>query len=128
HLKMENASIKAELKALKEGHGKIEQKSKEETAISELAETIQSSERKFSTSNPDYPEAMEVVRNAWRAEYEEAGMPEQLIDSAVTRKALQFSNAALQKGQSPAEAIYKLGGRYGYKKQQKDEQNKDKDK
>ena len=130
HLKHKNFELEQKLKAIEDNQGEIKKEKETNTKFQEFSAAVTSAERSFASQNPDYAEAVAVVQNMWRAEYEAAGMPEQFIESALARKGAQFSHAAMQKEQNPAEAVYKLAGRYGYKKSEvkKDEPNKDKDK
>lgn len=129
HLKARLETLETENKSLKEGHSKVEQRNTDNDRMAEFSQAVTAHEKAFTARNADYAEAVAKVQEVWRAEYEEAGMPPQFIDSAIARKGAQFSAAALQKQQNPAEQVYKLAQRYGYKKsEQKDEPNKDKEK
>lgn len=132
HLRSKNAELEEKIRALSEAEDQRGKEKETNSQLEEFKQNVVSSERAFAKANPDYAKAVERVHEVWRAEYETAGVPEQLIESMLSRKGAQFSYAALQKEQNPAEAVYKLAQRYGYKKaekaEQKDESNKDKDK
>jgi hypothetical protein len=131
HLQHKNQELEKKLQALEEGHGEIKKEKEETSKYQQFSNTVQSAEKAFATANPDYAEAVTVVQEMWKAELEIAGVPENFIDTMLARKGAQFSHAALQKEQNPAEAVYKLAQRYGYKKAQKEapkEESKDKDK
>src|SRR5688572_13005408 len=127
HLKAKKDELEAQVAALREAEEKRGKESEVQNQVSELQRNIVAAERAFAAKQPDYGDATAKVHEMWRAEYESAGVPEQLIESMIARKGLQFSHAAMQKDQNPAEAVYKLAQRYGYTKAAKVE-NKDKDK
>ncbi len=129
HLQHKNTQLESTVAALKEAEERRGKDSEVQSQISELQRNIVASEKEFSSKQPDYGDAVDRVRDVWRAEYELAGVPPQLVDSMLTRKAMQFAHAAMQKDQDSAEAIYKLAQRYGYKAAEKPKvEQKDKDK
>ena len=129
HLKHKNAELEAKIQALSESDEKRGQESEQSKKLQEFSSNVQAAERAFASKTPDYAEAVSKVQEVWRAEYEASGMPEQFIEHALARKGAQFTYAAMSKEQNPAEAVYKLAQRYGYKKAEvKQEANKDKDK
>ncbi len=127
HLKAKKDELESQVAALREAEERRGKESEVNNQVTELQRNIVSAERAFVAKQPDYGEATAKVHEMWRAEYEAAGVPEELIDSMISRKGLQFSQAAMRKDQNPAEAVYKLAQRYGYKAAQKEE-NRDKDK
>lgn len=127
HLKSKNQELEDKIKALSEVEEKRGKETEASNQIQDLQNKILAAERSFVSEKKDYAEAVGKVQEVWRAEYEAAGVPEQLIESMLARKGLQFSYAAMQKDQNPAEAVYKLAHRYGYKPAA-DESQKDKDK
>jgi hypothetical protein len=128
HLQHKNQELEQKLKALEDGHGEIKKEKEETNKFQQFSNTVTSAEKAFASANPDYAEAVTVVQEMWKAELEIAGVPENFIDTMLARKGAQFSHAALQKEQNPAEAVYKLAQRYGYKKAAPKEESKDKDK
>lgn len=131
HLKAKNEELEAKIKALNESEEKRGKESETQTQLQAFQRDVIAAEKSFASKNPDYAEAVSKVQEIWRAELETAGVPENFIENTLARKGAQFSYAALQKEQNPAEAVYKLAQRYGYKKldkSEKDEPNKDKDK
>lgn len=128
HLKSKNAELEATVQALKSSDEKRSQESQSNSQMAEFQRNVTAVEKAFAKENPDYSEAVAKVQEVWRHEYEMAGVPDQLIDSLLARKGAQFTHAAMQREQNAAEAVYKLAQRYGYRKEQKDEPNKDKDK
>jgi hypothetical protein len=131
HLKAKNDALEAEMKAVKEAEQRRGKESETNNQLAEFQRNVVAAERAFAKTAPDYAEAVAKVQEIWRAELETAGVPENFIESTLARRGAQFSHAALQKEQNPAEAVYKLAQRYGYKKaeaEKKDEPNKDKEK
>jgi hypothetical protein len=129
HLKAKNDALEKEISAIKESQGKTEQQSEAQRQQTAFQAQVQSAERKFAVENPGYGEAVARVQEVWRAELEMAGVPDNLIESTLSRRGAAFSAAAMRKDQNPAEAVFKLAQRYGFKaEKEKDEPNKDKDK
>lgn len=129
HLQHKNQELEKKLQALEEGQGEFKKEKEDTSRFQQFSNTVTSAERAFASANPDYAEAVTKVQEVWKAELEIAGVPENFIDSMLAKKGAQFTHAALQKEQNPAEAVYKLAQRYGHKKQEKQvEVNKDKDK
>lgn len=127
HLKAKNDALEAKIKAIEEAQGKSTAETEAQRRHTSFQTHVQSAERAFAAKTPDYGAAVEKVQDVWRAELELAGVPENFIEAALSRKGAQFSAAAIQKEQNPAEAVYKLAQRYGYKPEKKEE-NKDRDK
>lgn len=131
HLSAKNKALEEKIAALEKGQGKMAEESVQQQKINEFATSVRGAEKAFSSQNPDYGDAVSKVHEVWRAELELAGVPDNFIESALARKGAQFTHAALQKEQNPAEAVYKLALRYGYKKAEQKEEKKesaDKDK
>lgn len=130
NLKAKNDALEADLKTIKEAEERRGKESESNNQLAEFQRNVVAAERTFAKANPDYAEAVAKVQDIWRAELETAGVPENFIEHTLARRGAQFTHAALQKEQNPAEAVYKLAQRYGYKKAEskKDEPNKDKEK
>lgn len=122
NLSAKNKALEEKIAALEANQTKSTQESEQSRKVREFSTNVRSAERAFVEKNPDYGDAVAVVQGIWRAELESAGVPEQLIESTLSRKGAAFSYAAMQKEQNPAEAVYKLAQRLGYKKAEKSEE------
>lgn len=120
HLSAKNKALEEKIAALEAGQNKQTEESQQQRQLREFSSAVTSAERAFAAQTPDYADAVGVVQNMWRAELEAAGVPEQLIDSTLARRGAAFTHAAMQKEQNPAEAVYKLAQKLGYKKAEKE--------
>lgn len=77
---------------------------------------VASSEAEFTQENPDYPQALEFVRNRRIAELEAAGYEPMQISEMVMRDASAIAWDAMQRGKSPAEVIYNMAVNTGFTK------------
>jgi hypothetical protein len=114
NLKARNDALEAQIKAIEEKDGQRTKEAETNTHLARFQSTVLSAEKAFAAKTPDYADAVGKVQEIWRAELEMAGIGEDQIDEVLSRKGAQFSYAAMQKGQNPAEAVYKLAQRIGY--------------
>lgn len=118
HLKQEHEMTKKELAELRAWRQQQEQAYAQQAALSQFQQRLQADERAFAQENPDYDQAAQHVAQIWMNEFEIMGIPPEQMGQAYLFKAAQFANAAIRRGDSPAEAIYELAKRVGYQKKQ----------
>jgi len=68
----------------------------------------------FAAANPDFPTAYDHLRNTRMADLRALGYPEQDVTRQIFQEEIAVSQAALQRGQNPAEAVYEMAKRHGY--------------
>lgn len=115
NLKHENAELK---KALEDVRAKVEKQDKaaeQAGKISEFRATVDAKEAAFAKTNPDYWEAAKFLQEAWKDEFAESGFDEADLPKLVVSKALGITGKALQAGKDPAQTIYNLAKRFGFK-------------
>jgi hypothetical protein len=73
-------------------------------------------ESNFKQSNPDYEKAFNFLSDVRKGELQDLGVndPEDM-NKQLTTSAINLSRFALQQGKNPAEVIYNMAKRYGYK-------------
>lgn len=65
---------------------------------------------------PDFADAYNHLINSRRMELVLNGIPENQVDAHIKREEVQVAAAAVQRGQNPAEAVYKLAMARGYRR------------
>lgn len=99
-----NAKLAAEAKAAKDS-----------SDLQKFAAAVRAREVAYAKEHPDYDQAAEFVAQIWRDEFAEAGIDEENIAGSVFQKSLAITQQATAKGKDPAEVIYKIAHRYGWK-------------
>lgn len=117
HLKHENAQLKKDLEAIKERISKQDAASQQGANLQRHAEAVRAREIAFAKEHPDYDKAAEYVAQVWREEFLEAGFDEDKVPAMVFQKATAMTQQAMAKDKDPAEAIWKIAQRNGYKSQ-----------
>src|SRR5882762_4197500 len=115
NLRAENQALQKQLQQITTKMEQTDSTITQQQQTQRFAALVQTKEKDFATSNPDYWKAADFVADAWREEFKEAGMPEDKISEALVQKSLAFTYSANQAGKNPAEAIYKTAKRFGFK-------------
>lgn len=118
HLKSELEMTKKELADLRQFRAQYTQATQQQQAIQKFQQDLNSYEVQYSQETPDYPEAAAYIGKLWQAEIELAGVPQEQIGNAYFFKVAQFANAAIRRGDNPAEAVYELAKRAGYQRKE----------
>lgn len=77
--------------------------------------TIQNMERSFEQSTPDYKKALSYAIDVRKAALEEAGYEDEEVEGFIDREFSDVVRTAMAKGRNPAEAVYKMAQKMGYK-------------
>lgn len=122
HLKHETEALKKQnadlIKAISEVNAKLaagEKAAKDSSDLQKFAAAVRAREVAYAKEHPDYDQAAEFVAQVWRDEFAEAGIDEENIAGSVFQKSLAITQQATAKGKDPAEVIYKIAQRYGWK-------------
>lgn len=115
-------STQAELKKLRE-HQEQEYKRQYEDYqrqqyAAKVAQAVTQAESEYVQENPDYLDAVKHLKTIRAQQLEALGMDPNSIMSYVQNEAFQVAEAALQRGQSPAEVAFKMAVASGWKKQE----------
>lgn len=82
----------------------------------QLISTVGTMENEFKQTHQDYPEAFNFIKELRRAELEEYGITDQdTVIKDLNASAANITLTALRQNKNPAEVIYNLAKRYGYK-------------
>jgi hypothetical protein len=102
----------------------------QEMQMREFTKAVRTDEKKFVESAPDYYEALDYVRSMTAASLEEYDLTPEEMSQQIRNSEFQQALAALQRNKSPAQTIYRIAKKLGYKKVEnpegagKTEQNK----
>lgn len=77
---------------------------------------IDHQERNFERSNPDYEHALKHFVKSQRDMLQDIGLEEEEIQREIDSELARIVNTAVEKRKNPAEAVYKMAQRLGYKK------------
>lgn len=125
-LEKENADLKKGIDELNQRLAAGEKAAKDGTDLQRFASSVSAREAAYAKAVPDYYKAAEYVAQVWRDEFTEAGLDEENIPGAVFQKSLAITQQASAKGKDPAEVIYKIAQRYGWKTEAPKEEPKGK--
>lgn len=117
HLKQEAEMTKRELAELRAWRQQQEQTYAQQAALNQFQQRLRADEIQFAQENPDYDNAAQHVAQVWMSEFEIMGIPQEQRGQAYLFKVAQFANAAIRRGDSPAECVYELAKRVGYQVQ-----------
>lgn len=124
-LRLENEDLKKGLAEVREKLQKQDAAAQQGSEIQKHAAAVRAKELAFAKEHPDYDKAAEYVAGVWREEFAEAGFDEDVIPGMVFQKSLAMTRQALAKEKDPAEAIWKIALRNGYKAKGADEPKKE---
>lgn len=110
----------AEIEALKQVTGSVEAQRREQLQLQQVLNAVQADEARFVQRTPDYYDALGWARQRLeadlRAQAEAFGYeltPAQL-QQEIARQEIAAAQAALARGMSPAEVVYRLARSWGY--------------
>jgi hypothetical protein len=113
------AALKRALKMYRqrevEAHGQSQQQQAFEREVGKLRSAMNEAEEDFAIDKPDYFEAAAFYRKARVEELREAGYGGQHLDRKLADDLFGVVRMALESGQDPAERVYALAGRRGFK-------------
>lgn len=102
-------------KEIAELRGQGEQTSKK-TEYQDFVIQVNNSENEFRRSNPDYDNAYKFLKDFRIGELQELGITdERQVSQVIGKWSFDISSLALKNGINPAEKLYSLAKRYGYK-------------
>lgn len=91
------------------------QQAERQTQLSSFQNAVLSAENAFRTTAADYDAAVEFAKESRTADLIDFGMDEKDAERVLTGEILFIAETALRNQRSPAEAIYKLAKKWGYK-------------
>lgn len=111
----ENAALKKQLEELT---GKVKEVDNFRTVSvqsQQLQSQVASHAREFMKTKPDYPEAYQYIRSVRSQDLADLGTPTEQIQQILENEEIGLATAALRGGKNPAEVLYGIASRYGYK-------------
>lgn len=107
----------AQLRAERDAQAQQAQQSQTQQAqLRQFTELVRADEAKFVEKNPDYYDALMFVREITKASLEEYELTPEQMDQQMRQSEFQQSLAAMQRNKSPAQTVYKIAQKLGYKK------------
>ena len=107
--------VSQQVKELREQQAKDLQERQHSENIRLFENAVDRAEKVYIAQKPDYYEAVNFARQRKIAEYEAIGMPANLAAQRLDNEIRQFAWHAIQNGESPAEAGYRMAQAIGYK-------------
>lgn len=105
----------AQLKKGQEATQQTAQKTVEQTQITRFATWADNAEREFAASTPDYDGAVQHMKEMRAQDLRSLGYDDQSIAHSLNQEAQAIAVSAFQNGQNPAEIVYNMAKRYGFK-------------
>lgn len=115
NLKHKNEQLEKDLAEIKARIAKQDAASQQGDQTQRFASVVRAKELAFAKEHPEYDKAAEFVAQVWRDEFLEAGWDEAEVPSMVFQKSLAMTRQAMNKEKDPAEAIWKIAKRNGFK-------------
>lgn len=114
-LKAENEQLAKDLKEIRDRLAKQDAAAQQGNQLNQHAAFVQRKEAEFSKTQPKYFEAANYVAAMWSDEFKEAGYPEEQIPGLVFQKSIGVTNQAARSEKNPAEVIWNIAKRNGFK-------------
>lgn len=108
------SKLEEETAALKAKLDEIEQRDALRQHVSAMNQALIGAETSFKAASPDYEQAKMHARTSYFEELKMIGYDDNQAFNEVARKEQQIVNAAFQRGENPAETIYKLAKARGW--------------
>lgn len=119
HFKAKSELLERQLAEVNDWRQNVDQRTQAQEQFRQLATHVSQSEAAFAAEHPDYQQALGYLVDAQKRAYETMGFNEQEIAQALAADKLNLAQTAMQRGQNPAEIVYKLATARGYSAQQK---------
>ncbi len=110
-----NQQIAEKLSQMEAKLNQTEAQKAQQTQFQTFVSTVQGMRETFAKTTPDYDKAYEFLKSIQTDNLKELGIPQDQIQQILLREEIGFSEAALRTGKNPAEVLYKMANRYGYK-------------
>lgn len=108
--------VQGELKTLREEKTQRAETDKNVSVIRGIMDYAINQEREFKAANPDYDAASKFLLESRQEELSDLGYNEQQIIQMIQGEKLTVAAQAKEQGKNPAELVYKIAQRRGYKK------------
>lgn len=117
HMQARNDTLEKELRSVGEKLENLNKQSSQNAFLSQITDTVSSSEAEFRATHPDYDSALKYLKDVTRSDLVDQGIDAATIEHTINQGKIGLANAALQQGKNPAAVIYDRAKRYGYKPQ-----------
>lgn len=84
-------------------------------SISRVVSAMNESEAEFAEDHPDYKDAVKHFKAARQSEFEDMGYSGKALEQAMAEDLLGLASRAIQGGRDPAEVVYNLAKKRGFK-------------
>jgi len=115
HMQARNETLEKELKSVGEKLESLTKQSSQSAFLSQITQTVASSEAEFRATHPDYDLALNYLKEVTRSDLVDQGFDSQSFEQTIHQGKIGLANAAIQQGKNPAAVIYDRAKRYGYK-------------
>lgn len=114
YLKESISELKQSLATVRKQQEEQAQDAQQKQAFEMATRAVSDLERSFVQQTPDYYDALDFVRNKWRARSEVLGVPKEQVDLVVKEQLQRLGLISLQTGVNPAERLFALAKVEGY--------------
>lgn len=115
HTMYELAEVKKMITALNQNIQLQDQAAKQMDSLQNFVSAAQEQGQAFAEKTPDFDQAYQYIRNVRIQDMRDMGLNDAEIKESLFREELQVSSHAMQNGINPAEFIYRIAQRYGYR-------------
>lgn len=117
HTMHELAEVKKMLAQVTEQMQGQAQMDQQTAALHNFTSAAQEAGQQFIDRTPDFHQAYDYIRNVRMQDMRDMGMTDSQAKEALLREEIGVSVQAMNNGQNPAEFIYRIAQRYGYRPQ-----------
>lgn len=104
----------ADIESLKQWKANQERQTREQQELTQFSNHVMAKEHEYVAANPEYPQAIEFLKNAREQEMRVLGLNDQQIALSLANEARQTAAYALQTEQNPAELFHALAKQRGF--------------
>lgn len=91
----------------------------QQTAMQRFRTSVAEAEAEFREDAPDYDDAQAYFKESLKAELTDLGLEGDELSAEFHRQVMSVAQQALQRGKNPAQVVYEIAKRRGYKAQEK---------
>jgi len=107
--------LEAQLAAMKEAQEAAKTQSTQEQQAQAFMQHVRSQVEAFEKATPDYQEAYKHLMQTRTQDFKDLGMTDQQVAQNLANEEMMITQQAIKSGKNPAEMVYAMAKRYGFK-------------
>jgi hypothetical protein len=107
--------LQAQIDAMTKAQTESQTQTQQQKDAEQFMNTIRSQVQAFEKATPDYQEAYKHLMNTRMQDFTDLGMTKEQIQQNLANEEMLITRQALAAGKNPAELVYSMAKRYGFK-------------